>query len=189
MYARLVDNDVPANIRSACRHSTTAPLRPPNSIPYNRSVSYRNVCDCESYPLLKTINRVLGRLPGPGPDCYLDEQRNDLDGVVIENTEIGFTGEMGREQCTEPLLRGHSTDCNKYVICEFGMLLEQSCPSQLHFNKVTKCSGDINICLYRVSHGAPLNMIKSIGFTFFIGVNFKYLILVFFFWNSCDHYL
>lgn len=101
-------------------------------------ISYRNVCDCEPYPLLKTINRVLGRLPGPGPDCYLDEQRNDLDGVVIENSEIGFTEGMGRDQCVEPLLRGHSTDCNKYVICEFGTLLEQSCPSQLHFNKVTK---------------------------------------------------
>lgn len=98
----------------------------------------RNVCGCETYPLLKTINRVLGRLPGPGPDCYLDEERrDDLDGVVIDNNEIGYAEEDDRAQCTEPLLKGHPTDCGKYVICEFGMLREQPCPSSLHFNKVS----------------------------------------------------
>lgn len=101
----------------------------------------RNVCGCETYPLLKTINRVLGRLPGPGPDCYLDEdRRDDLDGVVIDNNEIGYAEEDGggRAQCTEPLLKGHPTDCGKYVICEFGTLREQPCPSSLHFNKVSR---------------------------------------------------
>lgn len=88
--------------------------------------------------MLKTINRVLGRLPGPGPDCYLDQERNDLDGVVIDNSDVGYEEEQGRGQCTEPLLKGHGTDCNKYVICEFGLLLEQSCPSNLYFNKVRK---------------------------------------------------
>lgn len=97
----------------------------------------RNVCGCETYPLLKTINRVLGRLPGPGPDCYLDQERNDLDGVVVDTSDAEYAGEDGRtDQCTEPLLKGHSTDCNKYVICEFGTLREQTCPSELYFNKV-----------------------------------------------------
>lgn len=107
---------------------------------YNRRYHadlFRNVCGCESYPLLKTINRVLGRLPSPGPDCYLNHQRNDLDGVVIDNSDIEYTAEEGRDdQCTEPMLKGHSTDCNKYVICEFGTLHEQTCPSDLYFNKV-----------------------------------------------------
>ncbi|XP_008184295.1 probable chitinase 10 isoform X2 [Acyrthosiphon pisum] len=97
---------------------------------------FKNVCGCETYPMLKTINRVLGRLPGPGPDCYLDQERNDLDGVVIDNSDVESEEEQGRGQCTEPLLKGHGTDCNKYVICEFGSLLEQSCPSNLYFNKM-----------------------------------------------------
>lgn len=98
---------------------------------------FRNVCGCETYPLLKTINRVLGRLPGPGPDCYLDEDRNDLEGIVIETSDVGYAEEESRGQCTEPLLKGHASDCTKYVICEFGLLREQTCPSQLYFNKVT----------------------------------------------------
>lgn len=78
---------------------------------------------------------MLGRLPGPGPDCYLDQDRSDLDGIIIENSEIDYINE-GKGQCSEPLLKGHATDCNKYVICEFGLLREQSCPSELYFNKV-----------------------------------------------------
>ncbi|XP_025423968.1 probable chitinase 10 isoform X2 [Sipha flava] len=99
---------------------------------------FKNVCGCETYPLLKTINRVLGRLPGPGPDCYLDQERNDLDGVVIDSGDVGYAEEGGRgdDRCVEPLLKGHAKDCHKYVICEFGVLREQSCPSMLHFNKV-----------------------------------------------------
>lgn len=98
----------------------------------------RNVCGCETYPLLKTINRALGRLPGPGPDCYLDQERNDLDGVVIDSGDVGYAEEGGRggDRCVEPLLKGHPKECNKYVICEFGVLREQSCPPELHFNKV-----------------------------------------------------
>lgn len=97
---------------------------------------FRNVCGCETYPLLKTINRVLGRLQGPGPDCYLDQDRSNLDGIVIENSEIDYMVDEGKVQCSEPLLKGHATDCSKYVICEFGLLREQSCPSELYFNKV-----------------------------------------------------
>lgn len=32
---------------------------------------FRNRCNCESYPLIKTINRVLRNYPGPGPVCKL----------------------------------------------------------------------------------------------------------------------
>ncbi|XP_055636577.1 probable chitinase 10 [Toxorhynchites rutilus septentrionalis] len=34
---------------------------------------FRNLCDCEEYPLLKTINRVLRNYPGPGPRCVLEK--------------------------------------------------------------------------------------------------------------------
>ena len=33
---------------------------------------FRNVCDCEEYPLLRTINRVLRGYPGPHPKCRLE---------------------------------------------------------------------------------------------------------------------
>lgn len=82
---------------------------------------------------------MLGRLPGPGPDCYLDQERNDLDGIVVDNGDIGYAAEEKENklaQCFEPLLKRHATDCSKYLICEFGTLREQSCPSQLYFNKV-----------------------------------------------------
>lgn len=32
---------------------------------------FRNICDCEPHPLLKTINRGLCRLNTPAPDCSL----------------------------------------------------------------------------------------------------------------------
>lgn len=110
----------------------------------HRRIDFRNVCGCETYPLLKTINRALGRIPSPGPDCYLDQERNDLDGVVVENIDFENAAEETRGQCTEPLLKGHSTDCNKYFICEFGLLREQSCPSSLYFNKVKKRKNTID---------------------------------------------
>lgn len=34
---------------------------------------FRNVCDCETYPLLKTINRVLRNYPGPHANCKLED--------------------------------------------------------------------------------------------------------------------
>lgn len=33
---------------------------------------FKNDCDCESYPLLKTINRVLRNYAGPHPKCALE---------------------------------------------------------------------------------------------------------------------
>lgn len=33
---------------------------------------FRNVCECEEYPLLRTINRVLRDYPGPHPKCKLE---------------------------------------------------------------------------------------------------------------------
>uniref|UniRef100_A0A1B0DNH2 Uncharacterized protein n=1 Tax=Phlebotomus papatasi TaxID=29031 RepID=A0A1B0DNH2_PHLPP len=35
---------------------------------------FRNVCQCEEYPLLRTINRVLRRYPSPAPKCVLESQ-------------------------------------------------------------------------------------------------------------------
>ncbi|XP_067620317.1 probable chitinase 10 [Eurosta solidaginis] len=39
---------------------------------------FKNVCGCESYPLLKTINRVLRNYPGPHPKCVLEQKQNSM---------------------------------------------------------------------------------------------------------------
>jgi len=35
---------------------------------------FRNVCECEEYPLLRTINRVLRNYPGPHNNCQLESK-------------------------------------------------------------------------------------------------------------------
>lgn len=36
---------------------------------------FKNVCDCEEYPLLRTINRVLRKYPGPHNNCVLESRK------------------------------------------------------------------------------------------------------------------
>ena len=36
---------------------------------------FKNVCDCEEYPLLRTINRVLRKYPGPHNNCILESRK------------------------------------------------------------------------------------------------------------------
>lgn len=35
---------------------------------------FKNICGCETYPLLKTINRVLRNYPGKQPKCRLESK-------------------------------------------------------------------------------------------------------------------
>lgn len=34
---------------------------------------FRNACECEEYPLLRTINRVLRKYPGPHNHCFVEK--------------------------------------------------------------------------------------------------------------------
>ena len=34
---------------------------------------FKNTCDCEEYPLLRTINRVLRKYPSPHNKCFLEK--------------------------------------------------------------------------------------------------------------------
>lgn len=36
---------------------------------------FKNVCGCEEYPLLRTINRVLRKYPGPHNTCVLENRK------------------------------------------------------------------------------------------------------------------
>lgn len=49
---------------------------------------FKNDCDCESYPLLKTINRVLRNYPGPHPKCQLETKDKTMSMFSI--TEVMF---------------------------------------------------------------------------------------------------
>ncbi|XP_055903295.1 probable chitinase 10 [Eupeodes corollae] len=55
---------------------------------------FKNKCDCESYPLLKTINRVLRKYPGPQPQCKLEDKSeianlsSDTDRYVAPSVEV-----------------------------------------------------------------------------------------------------
>lgn len=53
---------------------------------------FRNLCDCEQYPLLRTINRVLRNYPGPAPVCKLD-------GVAEGKNEKLFVSEKCSTSC------------------------------------------------------------------------------------------
>lgn len=46
---------------------------------------FRNRCDCEEYPLLRTINRVLRGYPGPAPRCRL-ETSTEIESPYIPST-------------------------------------------------------------------------------------------------------
>ncbi|XP_050540568.1 probable chitinase 10 isoform X2 [Daktulosphaira vitifoliae] len=99
---------------------------------------FKNVCGCETYPLLKTINRVLGRIPEPGPDCSLDQSENDIETRMLKSfnpDDAKILMSNKNQNCEEPLLKSHPDDCNKYLICQFGEIHVQSCPDTLYFNK------------------------------------------------------
>ncbi|KAH8339656.1 hypothetical protein KR067_012162, partial [Drosophila pandora] len=102
---------------------------------------FKNRCDCESYPLLKTINRVLRGNGGPPPKCTLERTEKtmtpsnnaafqvnvaDLSNIVQPNHNI---------DCERNNYFIHNQDCNKYYICHHGELVEQRCPSGLHWNE------------------------------------------------------
>lgn len=45
---------------------------------------FRNTCDCEEYPLLRTINRVLRNYPAPHPKCKLETlARGNVDSLNV----------------------------------------------------------------------------------------------------------
>ncbi|XP_037913621.1 probable chitinase 10 [Hermetia illucens] len=50
---------------------------------------FRNLCKCEKYPLLKTINRVLRNYPGPHPMCKLEDKAElapEIDNAQLQAT-------------------------------------------------------------------------------------------------------
>jgi Chitin binding Peritrophin-A domain. len=113
------------------------------------SYDYRNFCGCESYPLLKTINRVLRNYPGPGPNCFLkpvppkhEDNVPQTTGTQYEEDEtlsddtIVIDSKSNRCNRTGELYQ-HEGDCAKFASCENGLIKIYDCPPGLHFNFVS----------------------------------------------------
>ncbi|XP_030556134.1 probable chitinase 10 [Drosophila novamexicana] len=113
---------------------------------------FKNDCSCESYPLLKTINRVLRGYPGPHPRCTLEQSEKTMvagDKGTIESprptvntvTPANIAATSSRPDPSQPLdcagrnYASHERDCNKYYICQYGEFIEQRCPAGLHWNE------------------------------------------------------
>lgn len=100
---------------------------------------FKGVCNCGSYPLLKTINKVLRKFTDTIPECYLESNSRIETKLFYENEAIELQGvgdEWRYETCQHGQIKKHPTDCSKYLICSFGVYKqEQSCANGLHFNE------------------------------------------------------
>lgn len=84
----------------------------------------RNLCGCEKYPMLRTINRVLRNYPGPGPDCSLGTQPLSQLKQIVGVPSVCSQAEK------------HESDGEKFYACQSGLRVEQQCPPGLHFSEV-----------------------------------------------------
>lgn len=110
---------------------------------------FKNICDCEEYPLLRTINRVLRNYAKPAPKCILGKPLKPPKKPTAKPTTKKPSSQYPVEtqkpvqpsQTPEPpktcdgkLFVSHDTNCNQYYLCNQGELQLQSCPSGLFWN-------------------------------------------------------
>ncbi|XP_028131818.1 probable chitinase 10 [Diabrotica virgifera virgifera] len=112
---------------------------------------FKNLCGCEEYPLLKTINRVLRNYRVPDPRCVLGKKTENpttkpsiqkpttkppvhkptvKPPVIIEEPDNELVPTL---PCDGQLFVPHP-NCNQYYLCNQGELQLQSCPSSLYWN-------------------------------------------------------
>lgn len=122
---------------------------------------FRNVCGQGKYPLLSTINSVLGRkrtvLPGGSggvtsgvtagtrptlpPSTTMPNlvAHPSVVSIVVHQQELQPVKENEPDPCLREPYKAHNSNCRKYYRCIFGKYVEQTCPSGTYWNKV--CSG------------------------------------------------
>ncbi|CAG9819069.1 unnamed protein product [Phaedon cochleariae] len=141
---------------------------------------FKNLCGCEEYPLLRTINRVLRNYTLPDPKCVLGKPQKPTTPrptVTHEPTE-----QPSHKPPTKPphqivpdilnpepipceglLFEAHETNCNQYYLCNQGQLQLQSCPSGLYWN-VEHCDWPENTqCHPDGSTTAPLDVTTAVS--------------------------
>lgn len=109
---------------------------------------FKNECNCESYPLLKTINRVLRNYPGPAPKCVLGKPSKKpvpttttttttytppTSAIVAEEPNYVIVP-VNQSSCLGRLFMP-SQNCNEYYVCDQSQLHLQVCPTGLYWNK------------------------------------------------------
>ncbi|KAG5889208.1 hypothetical protein JTB14_033286 [Gonioctena quinquepunctata] len=114
---------------------------------------FKNLCDCEEYPLLRTINRVLRGYTVPAPKCILGKPQTLKPTTKPTAKPISQTPTTTEPPSRPPLVQEpptnvipsvkpcdgrlfvpHETNCNQYYLCNQGELQVQSCGSSLFWN-------------------------------------------------------
>lgn len=99
---------------------------------------FKNLCGCEEYPLLRTINRVLRGYRKPDPKCVLGK------GTTVEKPVTTTTPQSYEPPiilppdnlpCKDSPFEADKDNCNQYYLCNQGELQLQICPSGLFWNK------------------------------------------------------
>ncbi|XP_045475619.1 probable chitinase 10 [Harmonia axyridis] len=109
---------------------------------------FKNLCGCEEYPLLRTINRVLRNYSKPAPKCVLGkgQPENKMTTMMTpsskkptyptyqptESPQPSYPKEM---PCNGNLFMADDSNCQNYYICNQGKLQLQVCPHGLYWNK------------------------------------------------------
>lgn len=103
---------------------------------------FKNICDCEEYPLLRTINRVLRNYSVPAPKCKLGGEISyepTSNSTYKPSTRPPWdTGNDYNKQgkpCKGQLFIADDENCNQYYLCNQGELQLQFCPSGLYWNR------------------------------------------------------
>lgn len=124
---------------------------------------FKNICGCEEYPLLRTINRVLRGYKVPDPKCILgksqskpmittikpatkppttpalstssfEENKPPYEIEELDNSAGGAVIPPSSKPCQGQMFVSHESNCNSYYMCNQGELQEQSCPQGLYWN-------------------------------------------------------
>ncbi|KAB0794995.1 hypothetical protein PPYR_11834 [Photinus pyralis] len=132
---------------------------------------FKNICGCENYPLLRTINRVLRNYKVPDPQCQLGVDQPPSPATSSPKpteswqtpkpqppwqTEKPHTEKPTSRPppttslpCDGRLFVPHKYNCNQYYLCNQGHLMVQNCPTGLFWNEDhcdwpenTKCHPD-----------------------------------------------
>ncbi|KAL3269272.1 hypothetical protein HHI36_008350 [Cryptolaemus montrouzieri] len=108
---------------------------------------FKNLCGCEEYPLLKTINRVLRNYNKPDPKCVLGKGQTEMKKPTFKPTISKKPSTPSiissrpsdyspmKRPCGGRLFLSDETNCQNFYICNQGQFLVQTCPNGLLWNR------------------------------------------------------
>lgn len=109
---------------------------------------FKNICGCENYPLLRTINRVLRNYSVPAPSCVLGSDKPLLPTTTTtlapwqtpekpqtqKPAEVVTQKPQGGRPCNGQIFVADRHNCNQYYLCNQGQLQLQRCAGGLYWN-------------------------------------------------------